>query len=78
MGYDGYIHQIAEAEKVAFVDMATVAADGFEKLGQTEAAKYFPVDHTHTSAAGAELNAQFMVEALKQAKSPLVRYMAAQ
>jgi rhamnogalacturonan acetylesterase len=37
----------------------------------------FPIDHTHTSALGAEMNAASVVTALKNAKSPLVQYLAA-
>jgi len=35
----------------------------------------FPIDHTHTSAEGAELNAQSVVIALEEANSPLVAFL---
>jgi rhamnogalacturonan acetylesterase len=75
MGYRGYEEQVGAAEHVAVVDMATMAADGFEALGPEKTAVYFPIDHTHTSAEGAELNAKWVTEALQKAKSPLVRYL---
>lgn len=75
MGYDPLEKQLAESEHVAFIDMGTVEADRLEKTGQTETAKLFPIDHTHTSPEGAELNAQSVVIALKRADSPLLKFL---
>jgi hypothetical protein len=76
MGYDGYIQQLAAGEHVLFVDMANVEADRLEAAGPEKAALLFPKDHTHTSAEGAELNAQSVVRALRLAHSPLDTYLA--
>ena len=76
MGYRDFDFQIAEAEKVPLIDMATVAADKFEMLGVQTTALLFPIDHTHASPVGAEMNAASVVTALKAAKSPLVQYLA--
>ncbi len=76
MGYRDYDFQIAAAEQVPLVDMATVAADKFEMLGPDTTRLLFPIDHTHTSAVGAEMNAASVVTALKNAHSPLVQYLA--
>jgi rhamnogalacturonan acetylesterase len=76
MGYRDFDFQIAAAEKVQLVDMATVAADKFEMLGVQTTALLFPIDHTHTSPVGAEMNAASVVTALKNANSPLVQYLA--
>jgi rhamnogalacturonan acetylesterase len=78
MGYDAEIKQLAEDEHVAFVDMATVEADRLEAAGPEKTALLFPIDHTHTSAEGAELNAQSVTIALKKAHSPLVAYLKPQ
>jgi rhamnogalacturonan acetylesterase len=75
MGYDAEIHQLAKDQDVAFVDMATVEADRLEALGPEKTALLFPIDHTHTSAEGAEGNAESVVIALRNAKSPLVAYL---
>jgi rhamnogalacturonan acetylesterase len=77
MGYRDYDFQIATAEHVPLVDMATVAADKFEMLGPETTRLLFPIDHTHTSPVGAEMNAASVVTALQNAKSPLVQYLAA-
>jgi rhamnogalacturonan acetylesterase len=76
MGYRDYDFQIAAAAKIPLVDMATVAADKFEMLGPDTTRLLFPIDHTHTSAVGAEMNAASVVTALKNANSPLVQYLA--
>lgn len=75
MGYDGEIRGLADQEHVPFIDMATIEADRLEALGPEKTALLFPIDHTHTNAEGAELNAQCVVEALRRAHSPLVAYL---
>ncbi|MDP9038285.1 MAG: GDSL-type esterase/lipase family protein [Acidobacteriota bacterium] len=74
-GYDEQERQIAAAAGIQYVDMGAVEWDRLSKAGPEETAKLFPIDHTHTSAEGAELNAQSVVIALKRANSPLVKYL---
>jgi rhamnogalacturonan acetylesterase len=76
MGYRDFDMQIAASEKVPLIDMASVAADKFEMLGVQTTALLFPIDHTHTSPVGAEMNAASVVTALKNANAPLVQYLA--
>jgi rhamnogalacturonan acetylesterase len=78
MGYDAQLRQLAADQHIAFVDMATVEADRLEATGQQKADLLFPVDHTHTSAEGAELNAQSVTIALRNAHSPLAVYLKPQ
>lgn len=78
MGYDAQIQQLATDQHVVFVDMATVEADRLEATGQEKTALLFPVDHTHTSAEGAERNAQSVAIALRNAHSPLAAYLKPQ
>jgi lysophospholipase L1-like esterase len=75
MGYDEFLRQIAAAEHVALVDMASREADALETLGPAEAARLFPIDHTHTSAEGAKLNAGAVVNALLSCQSPLAAWL---
>ena len=75
MGFRGYETQLAASEQVPLVDMATIEADRLEALGQEKTARLFPIDHTHTSADGAERNAESVVIALRNANSPLVAYL---
>jgi rhamnogalacturonan acetylesterase len=75
MGYRDYDTQIAAAEHVPLIDMATVEADKLELLGPDTTRLLFPIDHTHTSPVGAEMNATSVVTALRNANSPLVQYL---
>jgi lysophospholipase L1-like esterase len=75
MGYRDYEYQVAAQEKVPVVDMATVEADRLEALGPEKTAALFPVDHTHTSAEGAEKNAESVAIALRVSHSPLAAYL---
>ena len=76
MGYDTDLHQLATVERVPLIDMAIVEADRLEALGPAKTAELFPIDHTHTSSAGAELVAESVVHALHEAHSPLAEYLS--
>jgi lysophospholipase L1-like esterase len=76
MGYDAELRKIAADQNAAFVDMATVEADRLEAAGPEKTALLFPIDHTHTSAEGAERSAESVAIALRQAHSPLAEYLA--
>ena len=78
MGYDADLRELAAEEQIALVDVANVEADRLEALGPTQAALLFPKDHTHTSAEGAELVAQSVVMALRDAHSLLTHYLLTQ
>jgi rhamnogalacturonan acetylesterase len=75
MGYDAEIQQLAKDMNVLYADMATVEADRLQALGPEKTAALFPIDHTHTSAEGAERNAESVATALRNAHSPLVPYL---
>ena len=75
MGYDTYLQQVAEAEHVQYIDMGAIESARLQATGPEKTAALFPIDHTHTSSTGAELNAQSVIIALKAANSPLVAYM---
>jgi lysophospholipase L1-like esterase len=75
MGYRDYEYEIAAAEHVPVVDMATVEAEQLEALGPQKTATLFPVDHTHTSAEGAELVAKCVADALRKDHSQLAGYL---
>jgi lysophospholipase L1-like esterase len=68
---------VADAEKVPFVDATDIIADAYEELGEQRIAPLFPVDHTHTSQAGADLNASLIVAGLKGIRSPLSQWLSA-
>jgi len=70
--------QIAKSEHVMFMDITKLIADKYEQLGEAKVKELFATDHTHTSPAGAELNASLVVAGLKMLKGqPLNRYLSA-
>jgi lysophospholipase L1-like esterase len=69
--------EIANSEKVLFVDLTKIIADKYEQLGEAKVKELFATDHTHTSPAGAELNASLVVAGLQTLKGkPLSRYLS--
>lgn len=76
--YNAVMKKIAEEDHLAFIDMASVEAARLEATGEENAKRLFPIDHTHTSSEGAELNAQSVVIGLEEAHSPVAAYLKAQ
>ncbi len=69
-GFDGYAEWAADAAKASgalFIDLNSLAANRYDALGEERGAKYFS-DNQHTTKAGARLNAESVVEGLKQLK----------
>ncbi|HYG22347.1 MAG TPA: rhamnogalacturonan acetylesterase [Verrucomicrobiae bacterium] len=64
-GYAGWAATIASEEKVPFVDLHEIIATRYEQLGRETVDALFADQQTHTSAAGAETNAQCVVEGLR-------------
>ena len=75
--YSQWSEEIAKAEGAQFLDVTNAIAGVYEKMGPEKVKALFPEDHTHTSAAGADLNASQVVAALKGARSPLAAYLSA-
>lgn len=64
--YAGWAQQVAEQEKVGFIDLNNIIADKYDALGEAAVEPLFADPHTHTSAAGAEINAEAVVIGLKK------------
>jgi lysophospholipase L1-like esterase len=76
--YGKWARETAESQKVLFVDLNEITAQKYEKTGaEKTGAEYFTSkDHTHTSPAGARLNAESVVEGLRGLKkNPLKKYI---
>src|SRR5262249_15078132 len=67
----------ARAEKVPFLDITNAIADQYDKMGEAKVKPWFPEDHTHTTAEGADFNASIVVGALKGVNSPLATMLSA-
>lgn len=60
----GYAKLAAQVAGVSYVDHGAYVADIFESLGANVVDAYFPLDHTHTSPAGASVVAQAFFKAV--------------
>jgi lysophospholipase L1-like esterase len=72
----GWAEQVATAEGVAFVNLNEIVAQRYDALGPEKVEPLFGDEHTHTSAAGAELNARCVIAGLKAlTNNPLAPYL---
>jgi lysophospholipase L1-like esterase len=72
----GWAEQVAKAENAPFVDLNEIIAERYDALGREKVEPLFGDEHTHTSAAGAELNAQCVIAGLKAlTDDPLASYL---
>jgi rhamnogalacturonan acetylesterase len=58
--------EIAEEEKVFFIDLNNIIADAYDKMNPLIVSIFFSGDHTHTSVQGARQNAAFLIEEIKR------------
>ncbi len=76
--YAGWARQVATQEGVGFVDLNEIIARRYDALGEAAVEPLFGDPHTHTSRAGAELNAECVVSGLKALKNdPVAAYFSA-
>lgn len=68
--YGRWAREVAAAEKIYFIDLNEITALKYEQTGAEKVgAVYFTEkDHTHTSAAGARVNAESVVEGIRRLK----------
>jgi lysophospholipase L1-like esterase len=76
--YAKWAADVATSEHVAFVDLNEIVATKYDQLGPEKVDPLFGDPHTHTSLAGAELNASCVIAGLKALKkNPLDKYFSA-
>jgi lysophospholipase L1-like esterase len=76
--YAKWAGDVATAEHVAFVNLNEIIAAKYDRLGPANVEALFADPHTHTSQAGAELNAASAVEGLQALHpNPLAAYFSA-
>jgi lysophospholipase L1-like esterase len=63
--YRAWDRAVARQEGVAFVDLTRILADRYQELGREKTGAFFPRDHTHSNAAGADYTAAAVVAGLK-------------
>jgi lysophospholipase L1-like esterase len=72
-----WAHQAADAGHAQIINLNEIIARQYEKLGPAAVEPLFADPHTHTSLAGAQLNAKSVVEGLKGLKhDPLKKYLS--
>jgi lysophospholipase L1-like esterase len=75
--YAGWAAEVAQAEKVPLVDLNEIIARAYDALGPDKVEPLFADPHTHTSRAGAEMNAECVIAGLKGlAANPLARFFS--
>jgi lysophospholipase L1-like esterase len=76
--YGGWAEAVAKTEGVAFVDLNEIIARRYDELGPDKVDPLFSDEHTHTSVAGAELNAECVIAGLKAlTNNPVEPYLRA-
>lgn len=63
--YAGWAREVAAQEHVGLIDLNKRIADHYDAMGESAVEPLFADPHTHTSLAGAELNAEVVVQGLK-------------
>ena len=71
--YTSWAKQVAEETGVYFIDLNERIATTYEKMDTAKVKSFFPADHTHTNKEGAELNAQKVVEGIKDLRKCKLR-----
>ena len=76
--YGKWAAEAARMEGALFIDLNEIVARHYEEIGEAKVMElYFtPADHTHTTPAGAQLNAACVVEGIQQLKDcPLAGFV---
>lgn len=75
--YADWAADVARQEHIPFVDLNRIVASQYEQMGPDKIEPLFGDPHTHTTLAGAELNARSVVEGLKALPDdPLAKYLS--
>jgi len=74
--YGKWAEEAAQATGAYFVDLNNITAAKYEQWGPDKVKAFFPNEHTHTSPEGAKINAESVIEGIKQLKDcPLNKYI---
>lgn len=75
--YAEWVQTIAKEEHAAYVDLATIVGEAYDKAGQRKVEKLFADARTHSNAKGAEFVAECVVGALRGIPTaPLDEYLS--
>ena len=71
--YAGWAQQVAAREHVGYIDLNEITARKYDALGEAAVEPLFGDPHTHTTLAGAVMNAESVVAGLKALKRDPVK-----
>jgi lysophospholipase L1-like esterase len=75
--YSKWAEQVAKEEGAYFIDLNNLVSLKYEEMGADKVKPFFPVDHTHTNLDGAKINAEIVVNSLKEIKpGKLKKYLS--
>jgi lysophospholipase L1-like esterase len=75
--YAGWAAEVAKSETAPLVDLNEIIARRYDALGEAKVEPLFGDPHTHTSRAGAELNAECVISGLKGlTQDPLAQFFS--
>lgn len=76
--YGKWAAEVARNENVTFIDLNSIIADKYDRLGEEAVKAFFPEDNVHTSREGAQLTAALVISGLKTLKDfPLCKCLSA-
>jgi rhamnogalacturonyl hydrolase YesR/lysophospholipase L1-like esterase len=76
--YGGWAREVAEKQHIAFIDLNEITARKYDALGEAAVDPLFGDPHTHTTLAGAVINAESVVAGLKALhKDPVAKDFSA-
>jgi lysophospholipase L1-like esterase len=75
--YAGWAKEVAHSTNTPFVDLNEIIAKRYDAMGPAKVDPLFGDEHTHTTRAGAELNAECVLAGLKSlSPDPLVKFFS--
>ncbi len=63
--FGAWSREVGQAEDAPFIDLSSLIADEYQRLGPEAVRPFFGPDHTHTSADGAAVNARLVLAGLR-------------
>ena len=76
--YRGWTAEVAQSLHVDYIDLNEIVGEAYDSLGEAAVEPLFGDPHTHTTAAGATLNAQAVIAGLKSLHpDPVGGYLSA-
>jgi len=76
--YGGWAREVAEKQHAGFIDLNEISARKYDALGEAAVEPLFGDPHTHTTLAGAVINAESVVSGLKAlSKDPVAKDFSA-